>query len=115
MKIFGREPALWLALFAGLVQVVSTFIWTLTPGEQSVLNGAAVAAAGLITAVMVHDGIKAAVLGFVQATLALATGFGLHLDPTQQSVIMSAVAALLAMWVWGRVTAPVGPNGGPAQ
>ncbi len=107
MKIFGREPALILAFFAALVQVVSTFVVHLTPEQQAVLNAVAVALAGLITAVMVHDGVQAAVLGLVQGVLSLAVGFGAHIDPGMQSVIMAAVASGIALWVRDRVTAPV--------
>jgi hypothetical protein len=107
MKIFGREPALILAFLAALVQVVSTFVVHLTPEQQSVLNAVAVGVAGLITAVVVHDGVQAAVLGLVQAVLSLAVGFGAHIEPGNQAVIMTAVAAGIALWVRDRVTAPV--------
>lgn len=107
MKIFGREPALILAFIAALVQVVSTFIVVLTPDQQALLNATAVALAGLITAAMVHDGVQAGVLGCIQAVLSLAVGFGLHWDPTRQSVVMGVAAALIALWVRDRVTAPV--------
>lgn len=111
MKIFGREPALLLAFFAALVQVVSTFIVDLSPEQQSLLNAGVVALAGLITAIKVHDGIQAGVLGFVQAVLSLAVGFGLHWDASQQSVAMALVAALVALWVRTQVTAPVSAAG----
>jgi hypothetical protein len=110
MKLFGREPALFLALFAALIQVLSTFIVPLTPEQQSLVNAGAVALAGLITAVLVHDGVQAAVLGFLQGLLSLAVGFGAHIDPGRQAVIMAAVAAGIALWVRDRVTAPVTAN-----
>jgi hypothetical protein len=111
MKIFGREPALLLAFLAAVVQVVSTFVVTLTPGQQGLLNAAAAAVAGVITAIVVHDGVQAAVLGLVQAVLSLAVGFGLHWDGIQQSVVMAVVGAGLALWVRDRVTAPIAASG----
>jgi hypothetical protein len=107
MKIFGREPALILALFAATVQVGSTFIWHLTSEQQAWVNATAVALAGFITAVLVHDGVQAAVLCLVQAVLSLAVGFGAHIAPGEQAVIMAAIAAGIALWVRDRVTAPV--------
>lgn len=110
MKIFGREPALILAFIAGLVQVVSSFVLPLTTEQQAWLNGAAAAVMGLITAVMVGDGVQAAVLGLIQGLLSLAVGFGLDIPPDKQSVLMAAVAAGVALWVRDRVTAPVAAN-----
>lgn len=100
MKFFGREPALYLALFASIVQLGSQFIWHLSTDQQGVLNAVAVALVGLITAFALHsDGESAAVLGFVQAILAAGLAFGLELDPTAQSVIMSFAAAVVAMFI----------------
>lgn len=107
MKIFGREPALILAFLAALIQVVSSFLLPLTVEQQALLNGAAAALMGLITAVIVHDGIHAAVLGFIQGVLSVAVGFGAGIDPTKQSMIMAMIAAGLALWVRDRATAPV--------
>lgn len=107
MKIFGREPALILAFIAALIQVVSSFVLPLTTEQQSLLNGAAAALMGMITAVIVHDGVQAAVLGFIQGVLSVAVGFGLDVDPTKQSMIMALIAAALALWVRDRVTAPI--------
>jgi hypothetical protein len=95
MKIFGREPAAWLALIAVAVKLSTAFGLDLTDGQQAVIN--AVAAA----------------LGFVQAALALAVGFGLHWSPEQQAVVMSFVSALVAMWTRTQVTAPVPPVSKP--
>lgn len=105
--IFGREPALWLALVAVAVKLATAFGLNLSTDQQAVINAVAAAAAGLIVAVMVHDGLSAAVLGFLQAGIALAVGFGLHLAADQQAVIMSFAAAVIAMFVRTQVTAPV--------
>ncbi len=107
MKIFGREPALILAFIAALIQFVSAFVLPLTPEQQSVLNGVAVALMGVVTAVIVHDGVQAAVLGLIQGVVSLAVGFGWQVAPERQALIMTLVAAAIALWVRDRVTAPV--------
>lgn len=105
---FNREPALILALVAATVQMVSAFIFPLTAGQQGVLNALAVAVAGLVTAVLVRsDQLAPALLGVVQAILALGLAFGLALDTASQAVIMSFAAAIVAMFVRTQVTAPV--------
>jgi hypothetical protein len=106
-KIFGREPALWLALVAVGVKCLTAFGLDVSTDQQAVINAAAAAIVGLVVAVMVHDGISAAVLGLVQGGLALAVGFGLDWSADQQAVVMSAAAALVAMFVRTQVTAPV--------
>ncbi|WNI16249.1 hypothetical protein [Actinacidiphila sp. ITFR-21] len=107
MKIFGREPALWLALVAVIVKLSTAFGLDLTNDQQAVINAAAAAVVGLLVALSVHDGISAAVLGLVQAGLALAVGFGLHWSPEQQSTVLSLASALVAMWTRTQVTAKV--------
>jgi hypothetical protein len=106
-KLFGREPALWLALVAVGVKLLTAFGLDVSTNQQAVINAAAAAIVGLIVAVLVHDGVSAAVLGLVQAGIALAVGFGLHWSADQQAVVMSAAAALVAMFVRTQVTAKV--------
>lgn len=113
MRIFGREPALWLALIAVAVKLSTAFGLDLSSDEQAVVNATAAALVGLIVAAMVHDGIGAAVLGLVQAAVALAVGFGLHWAPEQQAVVLSFAAALVAMWTRTQVQAPVPPVARP--
>ncbi|SEO83684.1 hypothetical protein [Actinacidiphila rubida] len=111
--IFRREPALWLALIAVAVKLVTAFGLNLTSDQQAVINAVAAALVGLIVAVTVHDGIGAAVLGFVQAAIALAVGFGLHWSPEQQAVVLSFASAVVAMWTRTQVTAPARPVSKP--
>jgi hypothetical protein len=106
-KIFGREPALWLGLFAIIVKVVSAFWIHTSTDQQSVINACAAAAVGVAVAFSTHDGVSAAILGFVQATIALGVGFGLHWSPDQQAMVMSLAAALVAMFTRTQVTAKV--------
>lgn len=110
MRILGREPAVLLALFATIVRLISAFWIDLTTDQQSVLNAVATALVGLIIAAVVKNGLVAAVLGFVQAVLALALGFGLEITAENQAVIMSFVSAIVAMFVRTQVTAPVPPE-----
>ncbi|MBO0654223.1 hypothetical protein J1792_16020 [Streptomyces triculaminicus] len=107
MLIFKREPALWLALIAITVKVVSAFAIEVTDEQQTWINAAAAALVGLILAVVAHDGIGAAVLGAVQAVLALAVGFGLHWSAEQQAVVLAFATAIVGMFDRTQVTAPV--------
>lgn len=113
MKIFGREPAVWLALVAVIVKLACAFGLNLSTDQQAWVNAAAAAIVGLIVAISVHDGIGAAVIGLVQAGLALAVGLGLDWSAEQQAVVLSLASAVVAMWTRTQVTAPVRPVSKP--
>ncbi|MFC1434289.1 hypothetical protein ACEZDB_26980 [Streptacidiphilus sp. N1-3] len=106
-KIFGREPVLWLSLVAVIVKFVSAFWIHVSADQQAGINAAAAAVLGLLIALSTHDGVNAAILGFVQAIVALGVGFGLHLDADHQALLMSLATAVLAMFTRTQVTAPV--------
>lgn len=107
VRIFGREPALWLALVASAVKLVSAYWLHLGVDQQSLVNALAAAVVGLVVAKIVHDGAPAALLGVAQAGLALAVGLGLHMPADEQATIMTAVGVVVAMFVRTQVIAPV--------
>jgi hypothetical protein len=107
VKIFGREPALILGLIASAIQLVSATVLPLSVEQQGVLNAVAVAAIGLLTAAVVSaEKAAPAVLGLVQAVLACALAFGLHLDPATQGAVMAFATALVSAFVRTQVWAP---------
>jgi hypothetical protein len=113
MVRFSRDPALYLTLIATVIRLSS--IWLhLSVEQQALLNAAVTAAAGLLVAAIVrHDGQMAALVGVVQALLAVAIGFGLHVSAENQAVLMSFVGALAAAFVRTQVVAPVTATGAP--
>ena len=106
-RILGREPVLWLSLVAIAVKVISAFLVHVSTDQQAVINAVAAAVAGLLVAFSTHDGESGAILGLVQALLALGVGFGLRWTPDQQAMVMSLAATVVAMFVRTQVTAPV--------
>jgi low affinity Fe/Cu permease len=107
VKILGREPAAWLAFVAIVVKLVSAFIVTVGDDTQAYINAAAAAGMGLLIAVIVHDGVIAAVLGLVQASISLAVGLGLDWSADRQALVMTAVTILFTGYDRSVVTAPV--------
>lgn len=112
-QLFGREPALWLALVAVIVKFVSAFWLHTSVDQQAVVNAAAAAAVGLLVAWSVHDGVGAAVLGFVQAVVALFVGFGLHWSADQQVLVLALATAVVAMFTRTQVIAKVSASAQP--
>lgn len=107
IKIWGREPAAWLTLVAVLVKLAVAFGWNASPEVQAAVNAVAAAGMGLLIAVLVHDGLGVALVGFAQSGLALAIGFGLDWSTDRQAVVMAAVTIAVGMWDRTQVTAKV--------
>lgn len=103
----GREPAAWLALVAVIVKLAVAFGWNASPDIQAAVNAVAAAAMGILIALAVHDGLGAAIVGFAQAALALALGFGLDWSTDRQAVVMAAITIAVGMWDRTQVTAKV--------
>jgi hypothetical protein len=107
MKIFGREPALWLALVGAVVSALSTFVFHLTADQVGSIDAVAALVLGLITAWMTRDGLSAAILGLAHAVVALGLSFGMHFTPGEQTVFFTLVSAVIGMFVRTQATAPV--------
>lgn len=108
MKVFGREPVYFLAVAAITLKLVAAFGLNVSDNQQAVINAVLAAAVGVASAVVLKTGAAgAAILQFAQAALALFVGFGLDLSANQQGLIMSGVAAVLALVLHHEVTAPV--------
>jgi len=93
------------------IKLVGAFWADLSIYQQSLLNALVAAGLGAFVAVSTHDGQSAALLGAAQAALALALGFGVHLDAQNQAVLMGFVSVAVSMFVRTQVTAPVPPAG----
>lgn len=105
-KILGREPAMWSGLFGAIVYTLGAFVFHLSSGQEAVLIAAVAALLGVYVAAVTKDGASAAILGAAKALLVVALGFGLKLGADQQAIILSLVAAVVAMFVRTQVIAP---------
>lgn len=108
-KVFGREPAYWLALASGLIALVSAAAFPLTTGQQGYLNAAVAGLLGVVTAWSLKgEGLVAALVGFFKAAIAVGLAFGLSLSPDVQSTAMVVVELVLTgVLVRPNVVAPV--------
>lgn len=112
MKLFGREPAQWLAALAIVVELAVGLGLPLNDTQQGWVNAAATAVMGLLIALTVaHEKIAAAAGGVVFALLQLAASLGLNVSQDKIAMIGSGITALLAFWLYGKVTAPVASDG----
>jgi hypothetical protein len=107
MKIFNREPAVWLGLIAVCVQFISAFWVQVDQDTQTLINAVAAAAVGLIVAFMVGDGVIAALTGFASAALALGMNLGLDWSAERQAAFMAIITVIAQAFVRTQVVAPV--------
>ena len=114
-KIYGREPAVWLAAVGALWQILSAFGLDFDPKLQSIVTAGVAAVLGVVVAVQVHDGLIAALNGLVVAAVSLVSYFAFHWDADGQAKFVGAVMLLIA-WFATRpnVTAPVPADVSPA-
>lgn len=103
-----REPALlWIGAVPAIAAALAAFVFSGDPTVQGVVNAAAVAVCGAITAWLVKsDQLLPAITGAIQAIIALVVAFGAHWDATQQTLLVTALGVVAAIVVRDRVTAP---------
>src|SRR5258708_35318924 len=90
-----REPAIILTLVATVVRLLTAHWLDVSPDTQAVVNAFVTAASGVIVALWVkHNGAVPALLGFVQAALALGVGFGWNITARQQAIVMRLLRGL---------------------
>lgn len=109
-RIWGREPAVFWAMVATLLQAL-LLLFPLTVQVQGAANAVILAVAGFATAAMVSvDAALPVLTGLIKAIFALVLALGLHLPDTTQVGILAVVTALGAFLVRANVTAKVGPQ-----
>lgn len=114
-KVFGREPAMWLALLGAIWQTVSAFGFDFSAQTQSLVTAGVAAVLGLIVAVKVHDGIVSAVNGFVVAAVSIVSYYAMHWDAAGQAKLVGAVMIVFTFFfVRPNVVAPQPASVSPA-
>lgn len=114
MRIFGREPTLWLQFIAAVAALLVTFEWDGLSAEQAALWVAALTAVvAAVNAALVRPVAPVAFTGLVAAVAALAVGYGLDVTAEQVGMVQAVTVAGLALLVRDQVT-PVGPATGAA-
>lgn len=106
MKIFGREITVWLALVAGIFQVVTGYGFDVDGKLQGIITAVVVFVFAVAVAVKAGDGIIALASGVVVAAGSLFTAFGLDWAATHQANVLSLITVLGSFWVRSKVVAP---------
>lgn len=110
IKIFGRDPALWINTLAGLIGVLVTFkLDWLTLNQATAIISFLTIGAGFLSALAVRPFSIQAVTSLVGAGFVLAAAYGLHAPPDTLGAVQLAVMPLLTLLFRGQIT----PNHDP--
>ncbi len=114
VKIFGREITVYMALVAGVFQVVAAYGFDLDGHVQGWVNAVIVFVFAVLTAISVHEGLVALASGIVVAAGSLFAAFGLEWAPELQTNVLALITVVGAFWVRSQVGAPVPAGASPA-
>lgn len=99
MKIFGREPAVFVGVIeAVLVLLLSFGLFDLTQNTIGLIMAVVVSALGLYTAYVTSETLLGAAIGFSKAALALATVYGLSLTVEQTGALIAVITVGFGMF-----------------
>ncbi|MER7488739.1 hypothetical protein ABTY20_23100 [Streptomyces sp. NPDC126497] len=113
-KVYGREPAVWLAAVGAVWQILSAFGLGFGAQLQSIITAIVAAVLGIIVAVQVGDGVIAAVNGLVVAAVSLVSYFAFEWSAEDQAQVVGAIMLLVAWFVTRpNVAAPQPPEVSP--
>lgn len=105
MKIFGREPTLWLAVIDTLVVIVGTLGTHWISGDQAGLIVAAIQAVFFaVNAWAVRPISPISFTYAIGAITALVAGYGFHVPDATLAALNGAVVPILALLSRGQVS-----------
>ena len=108
MKVFGREPAVFIAVIEALLALLVTFqLDGLTAEQPTHILAAAVGLGGLPTAWTVRDKLFAALGGLSRAALVLGGSYGLNLTQEQIGLAVAVISSVAGIIVLRPQTSPV--------
>jgi hypothetical protein len=111
VKIFGREPVLWLDLAQTVLPTLVLFGVLHWSNEQVALVVAAFSAVlGVVTAYLTKNTGLGVVTGLVKAVLACAVGFGLDLGADQTAALLALTTVVFSFVQRGNTSPAVDPG-----
>jgi len=116
IKIFGREPAVWVGVIEAFLAVLLSFGIGITDTSYGPIMAVVVALGGFVTALGTKDTLLGALIGLIKAGVVLVAVYGVTLSEQQQGSIIAAVSVLFAFYQRTQtspIADPVDPS--PAQ
>lgn len=110
-NLFGREPALWLAVASAFLYLLVGFGLGVSDGLAAAIMAVLAAAVAVWQAFLVRPVAPTLFGGFIAALAALLAYFGLHLTQEQIGLTSAAVAAVMVLLVRPQSTPAHDPVG----
>jgi hypothetical protein len=111
MKIFGREPALWInAISAGLGILVSFGLTWMDDGKAAAIVAVLTAGAAVLTAASTRPIALSAFTGFIGTVAILAAAYGFDVSQQTVGAVQLAVVAVLTLLARGQITPTADPR-----
>jgi hypothetical protein len=107
VKIFGREITIYLALVAGVGQVLTGYGLDLDGHVQGWVNAGIVFVFAVVTAIAVNEGLIALASGIVVAAGSLFAAFGLEWAAEAQTNVLALITVVGSFFLRKYVGAPV--------
>ncbi|WP_435279362.1 hypothetical protein [Streptomyces sp. 1222.5] len=115
MRIFGREPALYLNTLSAILGLVVTFNVGLTENQAGWIVAGVSAILGAIAAVLTRPIAVQAFTTLVAAVASAVAAFGYDVAPTTTAAINGLVLAVLMFLTRGQVTPAAPARGGEVR
>lgn len=107
MKIFGRDPAVFLTQVNGGIIALVLLLKLDDVVAGSIVGVTTAGTALVIAAVVKRDGQLAALVGLGRTVVALAVVLGVDWDPAFQILLIQALETVAGIFIRDRVDAPV--------
>lgn len=105
MKLFGREPTLWLAVISQAIVLIGTFGFRLLNPDQAGLVVAAInGAAAAVNAYAVRPISPTTFTYLIGIIVALASTYGANITPDQLAILNTGVISVLSLLSRGQVS-----------
>lgn len=105
MKIFGREPVVYVAVIEAVLAFLVTFgLDGLSTEQATVILAAVVAMGGVLTAWATKDTLLSALSGAGKALLVLVTSYGINLSQEQIGLAVVMISAVGGIWLRTQTT-----------
>lgn len=117
MKIFGREPALLIAIISGGLSLLVTFNIGLSTNQAGAIVAVISAVFAVITAALTRPIAPSAFTGLVAAVVALLAAYHFNVAPETVGSLNAFVLAVLVFITRGQVSpaSPTAPASQPAK
>ena len=116
IKIFGREPAVWVGVIEAFLAVLLSFGIGISDTSYGPIMAVVVALGGFVTALGTKDTLLGALIGLIKAGLVLVAVYGVTITEQQQGALIAAVSVMFAFYQRTQtspIANPVDPS--PAQ